>query len=48
VNHKQNAEERKMNLSNSAIASGWNQPIVVNEVPQDFVDELKKSKEETK
>ena len=48
VNHKQTKEERELNLSNSAIASGWQRPIVVTDVPDNFVDELKENKEETK
>ena len=41
ANHKQNAEERELGLSNAAIASGWQKPLVVSEVPEDFVNELK-------
>jgi NADH-quinone oxidoreductase subunit B len=49
ANHKQNAEERKLGLSNEAIASGWKKPIVVTDVPDDFVQELKQTqKEDTK
>ena len=49
ANHKQNAEERKLRLSNEAIASGWKKPIVVTDVPDDFVQELKQTqKEDTK
>ena len=50
ANHKQNKEERELNLSNEAIASGWKKkPIVVTDVPEDFVNELKKDvKEEAK
>ena len=49
ANHKQNAEERKLGLSNEAIASGWKKPIVVTDVPEDFVQELKQTqKEDTK
>ena len=47
ANHKQNADERELGLSNSAITSGW-KPIVVTDVPDDFVDELKKEREDTK
>ena len=46
---KQNAEERKLGLSNEAIASGWKKTIVVTDVPDDFVQELKQTqKEDTK
>jgi NADH-quinone oxidoreductase subunit B len=45
ANHKQNAEEREQGLSNEAIASGWKKPIVVTDVPEDFVNELNKGKE---
>jgi len=48
ANHKQTAEERELNLSNAAITSGWKRPIVVTDVPDDFVDELKENKEEAK
>ena len=47
ANHKQTAEERELGLSNTAIASGWRSPMVVTDVPEDFVEELKKE-EETK
>ena len=45
ANHKQTKEEQVLGLSNEAIASGWKkkEPIVVTEVPETFVEELKKS-----
>ncbi len=48
ANHKQNAEERQLDLSNEAIAYGWKKPIVVSDVPQDFIDQLKNEKEGAK
>jgi NADH-quinone oxidoreductase subunit B len=58
ANHKQTKEEKVLCLSNEAIASGWKkkEPIVVTEVPEEFVAELKsdassnnpKAEEETK
>ena len=48
ANHKQNKEERELGLSNEAIVSGWKSPMVVTDVPEEFVNELKKEKEETK
>ena len=41
ANHKQTAEERELGLSNNAIASGWRSPMVVTDVPADFVEQLK-------
>ena len=48
ANHKQTKEERELGLSNEAIASGWKKPLVVTEVPADFVEDLKKEQEEGK
>ena len=48
ANHKQSAEERELGLSNAAITSGWKKPIVVTDVPEDFVNELNQNKEATK
>ena len=44
ANHKQNAEERELGVSNEQLTYG-KKPIVVTEVPQDFVDELKKKED---
>ena len=44
ANHKQTKAERELNLSNEAISSGWaeaHKPIVVTDVPKDFVEQLK-------
>ena len=46
ANHKQNAEEREMGVSNEAIMYGKKEPIVVTDVPADFVENLKKEQEE--
>ena len=40
ANHKQNKEERELGLSNEAIAQGWHAPLVVTDVPEDFVESL--------
>ena len=48
ANHKQNAEERKLGLSNEAIAAGWKKPLVVTDVPEDVVKNIKKEQEEGK
>ena len=48
ANHKQTKEERELGLSNEAISSGWKKPLVVTEVPADFVEDLKKEQEEGK
>ena len=48
ANHKQTKEERELGLSNEAIASGWKKPLVVTNVPEEFVEELKKEQEEGK
>ena len=48
ANHKQTAEERELGLSNEAIASGWKKPIVVTNVPDEFVETIKKEQEEAK
>ena len=48
ANHKQTKEERELDLSNEAIASGWKKPLVVTNVPEEFVEELKKEQEEGK
>jgi len=48
ANHKQTAEERELGLSNEALASGWKQPIVVTDVPEEFTEQLKKEQEEAK
>ena len=45
ANHKQTAEERELGLSNTAIASGWRSPMVVTDVPEEFVEELKKEED---
>ena len=42
ANHKQTAEERELGVSNEELTYGKKEPIVVNEVPADFVNELKK------
>ena len=41
ANHKQSAEERELGVSNEELTYG-KKPIVVTDVPQDFVKELKK------
>ena len=48
ANHKQNAEEREKGVSNEELTYGKNEPIVVTEVPKDFVENLKKEQEEAK
>ena len=47
ANHKQNSEEREMNLSNEALRDG-HKPIVVTTVPQEFVESLKNEGKEDK
>ena len=51
VNHKQTKEERELGVSNSELVSRQlgdhrREPIVVTDVPQEFVEELKNSKVE--
>ena len=52
ANHKQTREERELGVSNEELTfrkkhgDHRREPIVVTDVPQDFVDELKKEKEE--
>ena len=48
ANHKQTPEERELGVSNEAITYGWKKPIVVTDVPEDFVEELKINKEDAK
>jgi NADH-quinone oxidoreductase subunit B len=48
ANHKQSREERELGLSNEAISSGWKKPIVVTDVPEDFVEQLKQNQEDAK
>ena len=48
ANHKQNSEERELGLSNEAIASGWKKPMVVTDVPTEFVENIKKEQEGAK
>ena len=45
---KQTAEERELGVSNEAITYGWKKPIVVTDVPEEFVEELKKNKEDAR
>ena len=47
INHKQNKEERKLGVSNEELIYG-KKPMVVTEVPEEFVNELKAEKEESK
>jgi NADH-quinone oxidoreductase subunit B len=51
ANHKQTKEERKLGVSNEELLSRMigdrrRETIVVTDVPQDFVEELKKGKED--
>lgn len=48
ANHKQTAEERELGVSNEELTYGKRNPIVVNNVPEEFVDELKKEQEAAK
>ena len=46
ANHKQNAEERELGISNEELTARHlgdhrREPIVVTDVPQEFVEELK-------
>ena len=45
ANHKQTAEESKLGISNEELTYGKKSPIVVTEVPAEFVEELKKKEE---
>ena len=51
ANHKQSAEEAALGVSNEELVARRlgnhrREPIVVTDVPQEFVDELKENKEE--
>ena len=51
TNHKQNKEERELGVSNSELTARRlgdhrRETIVVNEVPEEFIEELKAKKEE--
>ena len=51
ANHKQTKEERKLGVSNEELLSRMigdrrRETIVVTDVPQNFVEELKKGKED--
>ncbi len=49
ANHKQTKEERGLGVSNEELTYGKKcQPMVVDEVPADFVDKLKKEQEVAK
>ena len=41
ANHKQTEEERELGVSNEELTYGKRETIVVKDVPQDFVEELK-------
>ena len=41
ANHKQNAEERELGVSNSELTYGKRETIVVTDVPKEFTEELK-------
>ncbi len=50
ANHKQSREERELGVSNEELTARRlgdhrREPIVVTDVPQEFVDELKNEKE---
>ena len=51
ANHKQNKDERELGVSNEELVARRlgdhrRETIVVTDVPQDFVEELKENKEE--
>ena len=54
ANHKQNAEERELGVSNEELAfrkklgDHRREAIVVTDVPQEFVDEMKSAQAEAK
>ena len=56
VNHKQNAEERELGVSNEELTfrekhgdhRREEKPIVVTDVPEEFVKEMKSAQAETK
>ncbi len=43
ANHKQTAEEKALGLSNEELTYGKRETIVVKDVPEDFVKELKQT-----
>ena len=53
VNHKQTKEERELGVSNSELTARQlgdhrREPIVVTDVPQEFINELKETSETSK
>ena len=40
INHKQTKEERELGISNEELIYG-KKPMVINEVPEEFVEEVK-------